>query len=165
MMNTRLAACFVFVLLFLASSMAQDTKQDIPPLPAGVKNVGDAKKIKAVLAREEQLRKSTKNLDVEMASDLYAEDYLQMVMMKWCCVATKGEQLASLMEHRDRKPPDPLTSVTDEQVVVRVYGDTAIVTGVQTVVGSLGSVRLLFMNVWHQDKGKWRIIGGSRKML
>ena len=88
-----------------------------------------------------------------------------MTMIRWCCVVNKEQQLGYLIEHRDREPPEPIDSVTDEQVVVRVHGKTAVVTGVQTVKGNIGVTRLLFMNVWSLEKGKWRIIGGSRKML
>jgi hypothetical protein len=73
-----------------------------------------------------------------------------------------------LIEHRDRNPPEPMKSITNEQVIVRIYGDTAVVTGVQTAVGYANPpqpFRTLFMNVWHLINGKWVIIGGSRKML
>ena len=165
-MIMRLAIC-VCSLLFMASAVsAQEEKvRELPPLPAGVKNVGDPAKIKAVLARENDLRQAYTRLDAKLANDLYAEDYLQLTMGKWCCVAPKDQQLASLIEHRDRKPPEPIDSITNEQVVVRIHGNTAVVTGVQTIKGMGSMVRLLFMNVWSLEKGKWRIIGGSRKML
>jgi len=162
-MTQRLAICICSLLFLAAVVSAQD--EPLPPLPKGVVNIGDPARIKAVLAREAQLRESTKNLDVKLASDLYTEDYLQMVMVKWCCVANKEQQLGALIEHRDRKPLDVIHSITDEQVVVRVHGNTAVVTGVQTVTGDAGTGRLLFMNVWSLEKGKWRIIGGSRKRI
>lgn len=162
-MIMRLAICVCSLLFMAAVAGAQEEKlRELPPLPAGVKNVGDPAKIKAVLAREAQLRESTKNLDVKLAADLYTEDYLQMVMVKWCCVANKEQQLAALIQHKDT---DVIYSITDEQVVVRIHGNTAVVTGVTSVKGEVGVNRLLFMNVWALEKGKWRIIGGSRKML
>ncbi len=160
-MTQRLAVCLC--LFFMATVVSSQEKvRELPPLPKGAVNVGDPAKIKAVLAREADLRDSTKNLDVKLAADLYTEDYLQMVMVKWCCVANKEQQLAALIQHKDT---DVIYSITDEQVVVRIHGNTAVVTGVTSVKGEVGVNRLLFMNVWALEKGKWRIIGGSRKML
>lgn len=165
-MIRRLAICVCSLLFMAGAANAQDEKlRELPPLPAGVKNVGDPAKIKAVLARENDLRKAYTKLDAKLATDLYSEDYLQLTMGAWCCFAPQKAQIAALIEHRDRKPPEPIDSITDEQVVVRIHGNSAVVTGVQTVKGMGTMVRLLFMNVWSLDKGKWRIIGGSRKML
>lgn len=165
-MIKRLAIC-VCSLLFLATDVGAQEKE-LPPLPKGVVNVGDPAKIKAVLAREDDFRNAYLKLDAKLAADLYDDDYLQLVSVKWCCVANKERQMEALIEHRDMQPPNPLTSITNEQVVVHVHGNVAIVTGVQTVVGSMKPPtpsRVLYMNVWELKDGKWKIIGGSKKML
>jgi ketosteroid isomerase-like protein len=165
-MILRLVICLCGLLLTAVIAGAQ--ARELPPLPAGVKNVGDPAKIKAVLAREDDFLNAYKTLDAKVAADLYSEDYLQLTMDKWCCVATKELQVGALIQRRDGEPTNPISSIKNEQVVVRVHGNIAIVTGVQTIRGSempVVPIRFLFMNVWELTNGKWTIIGGSKKVI
>jgi ketosteroid isomerase-like protein len=166
----KIAVCVATVLCLFTLANSQD--KPLAPLPEGVKNVGDPAKIKAVLAREDDLLNAYRKLDAKLVADLYAEDYLTLKMGTLCCVGTKDDQINSLIEHRDAKVPYPITSMNNEQVVVRVHGDTAVVTGVQKISVVYqespprpASFKILFMDVWSLEHGKWLLIGGSHKIV
>ena len=172
-MIQRLAIC-VCTMLFVAMVVSsQEQVRELPPLPKGVVNVGDPAKIKAVLAREEEMRQAYIKLDAKLVADFYAEDYLTLTMGAWCCVATKAAQIQGVIEHRDAKSPFPITSMKSERTVVRVHGNVAVVTGVDVIDVMFTEekpprperTRILYMNVWELIKGKWLLIGGSHKLL
>ena len=166
-----LAICVCGLVFMAAGVWAQE--RELPPLPQGVVNVGDPAKIKAVLAREEEMRQAYIKLDAKRVGDFYAEDYLTLTMGAWCCVAPKEAQIQGVIEHRDAKSPYPITSMKSERTVVRVHGNSAIVTGVDVIDVMFTEekparperTRILYMNVWELTRGKWMLIGGSHKLL
>lgn len=168
-MIQRLVIC-ICSLLFLATVVFA---QELPPLPQGVGNIGDPKKIKAVLAREDEFLNAYTKLDPKLAADLYAEEYLTLRMGDACCIGTKDGQINALIAHRDAKPPYPITSMTNEQVVVHVYGNVAIVTGVEVVNMMFTEEKpprpmtgkILFMNVWELRQRKWMLVASTHKNL
>ena len=90
-----------------------------------------------------------------------------------CCVAGKDAQIQAVIDHRDAKEPYPITLMTNEQTVVRVHGNVAVVTGVQRIIVTYtaetpqrnATYRILFMDVWSLEHGKWMLIGGSHKIV
>lgn len=170
-MIQRMIIC-VLSLLFMAG-VASAQESELPPLPKGAVNIGDPAKIKSVLAREEEMRQAYMKLDPKLVAELYADDYLTLRMGSACCVAGRDAQIQAVIDHRDAKEPYPITSITNEQIVVRVHGDTAVVTGVQMVGVTYTAetpkrtamFRILFMNVWSWEHGKWLLIGGSHKLV
>ena len=169
-MTLRLAICLCG-LLFMAPSVFSQAPE-LPPLPKGAINVGDAAKIKAVLAREEEMRVAYMKLDPKLAADLYSEDFL-VLKMNSCCVANRDAQMLEIVKHRDTKPAFPITAISKEQMVVRIHGDTAVVTGVDVITVTFveeeprrtDTVSIAFMNVWAREKGKWMLIGSSHRTV
>jgi ketosteroid isomerase-like protein len=162
---------WVCSLLFVAG-IAAAQERPLPALPEGVKHFGDEVKIKAVLAREEEMRQAYLALDQKRVTEFYSDDYLALRRGNACCVATKDDQIRALVGTRDARLPSPFLSIENDQVVVRVHGDTAVVTGVQVVSALQGgappqpvTVRVLFMDVWSLQRGKWMLIGGSHKIV
>jgi|GEM_PF-6139360 len=165
----RIAVC-VCSLLFAASVVRS---QDISPLPKGIVNIGDPAKIKAVLAREEERRQAYSKLDPKLVSDLLAEDYLTPGQEHTCCFHNKELGLQAVIEHRDAKVPHPITSMTSDQTVVRIYGNIAIVTGIETIKMTTADtppkpykpVKLLYTNIWQLRRGRWMLVGSAHERL
>jgi hypothetical protein len=170
-MILRFAICVCGLFLLFGIARAQEV--ELPSLPKGAVNVGDPAKIKSVLAREEEMRQAYMKLDPKLVAEFYADDYLTLTMGDRCCVGTREAQLQAVIAHRDAKPPYPITTITNEQTIVRVHGNVAVVTGVQKVVVTYieetprrtVTVPILFMNVWSFENGKWLLIGGSHKIV
>lgn len=165
----RIAVC-VCSLLFAVSVLRS---QDISPLPKGTVNIGDPAKIKAVLAREEERRQAYAKLDPKLVGDLLAEDYLTPSQEHGCCFHNKEMGLQAVIEHRDAKVPHPITSMTSDQTVVRIYGNIAIVTGIEAINMILTeqtppkpySVKLLYTNIWQLRHSRWMLIGSAHETL
>ena len=169
-MIQRLVICAWGLLLF--TTIASSQARELPPLPKGVVNIGDPAKIKAVLAREEEKRAAYTKLDPKLVGDLMTEDYL-MPNVGGCCFSNKELAMESVVEHRDAKIPMPITSMSSDETVVRVYGRMAIVSGISTINMMVGqptqakpvSVKVLYMDIWELRRGKWMLIGSSHNNL
>jgi hypothetical protein len=69
----------------------------------------------------------------------------------------KGKQLPSL----------PMKSFTMTEMIVRVYGDAAVVTGLAEVASETAdkkpfSFQMRFLNVWKKSGGSWKIVVSER---
>ena len=74
-------------------------------------------------------------------------------------VLTKAQEIAEIMS-----PDYKWTASTFDDLKVRLYGDAAVVTGVQTLVGSAkGYVggRRRVTEVWVRRGGHWQSVGGQ----
>ena len=82
-----------------------------------------------------------------------------MIAPEWSVIHTTGETLTrSQVLEMCRKPPVPIESFTIDDVSVRVFGDSAVVTGRTTVtVGgtSPATVKLRFTDVFIRRSGRW----------
>jgi ketosteroid isomerase-like protein len=72
---------------------------------------------------------------------------------------TKREYIASL---KIKSPDSYVESAISENVTVQVYGNTAVVTGLDTITGkNKGQAytnRWLFMDVWIKKSGRWQCV-------
>ncbi len=164
-MIKRLAICMC-CLLFLATVAGA---QEISPLLPTIVNIGDPAKIKAVLAREAERREAYTKLDPKLVGDLMAEDYLTPIQGHRCCFTDKVLGVKAVIEHRDAKVPYPITSMTIDQTVVRIYDKIAIVTGIETINMTLTqqtppkpfSVTNLYTDIWELRQGRWLLVGAQ----
>ena len=76
-------------------------------------------------------------LDPKLVGDLIADDYVPPVREGGCCFTDRQAAIQAVINHRDNKIPHPITSMTSDQTVVRIYGKIAIVTGIETINMSL----------------------------
>ena len=56
----------------------------------------------------------------------------------------------------------PIKSLMRDAAQVRLTGNTAIVTGMQTEQNASGTDRMLFMRVWVKDTSGWRLAGSMQ---
>jgi hypothetical protein len=64
-------------------------------------------------------------------------------------------------------PPLPVRSFEMSEMIVRVYGDAAVVTGLAEVGGETAekkpfSFKMRFLNVWKKSGGSWKIVVSER---
>ena len=105
---------------------------------------------------DERLRALARN-DAGFVERHYADDYLTTSAMGGA-VRTRSEVAA-----RFRSGEVKYESASQEGRKVRLYGDTAIVTGVDILKGNDGgqdvSGRRRFTRVWVKQDGQWRLVG------
>ncbi len=82
-----------------------------------------------------------------------------MIAPEWSVIHTTGETMtrAQALE-MCRKPPVTIESFTIDDVAVRVFGDSAVVTGRTTVTvggASPATVKLRFTDVFIRRSGRW----------
>ena len=56
----------------------------------------------------------------------------------------------------------PIKSLIRDAAQVRLTGNTAIVTGLQTEQNASGTDRMLFMRVWVRDNARWQLAGSMQ---
>ena len=88
-----------------------------------------------------------------------------MIAPEWSVIHITGETLtrAQALE-MCRKPPVPIESFTVDDVSVRVFGDSAVVTGRTTVtVGGTSpvTVKLRFTDVFIRRSGRWLAVASQ----
>jgi ketosteroid isomerase-like protein len=100
--------------------------------------------------------------DVSFLEDLYAEDF-RITAMNGSVIERDTDIQAfatGLLK------PD---SVTNEDIEVRTYGDTAVVTGIERVSGTYrdtyGSFALRFTNVFVRRSGRWKLVSSQSTQL
>jgi ketosteroid isomerase-like protein len=74
----------------------------------------------------------------------------------------KSEYLASI---KNRTPDSTVESAVSERVEVQVYGETAVVTGLDTIKGRVkgepSTSRWMYMDVWIKRAGRWQCVKTS----
>jgi hypothetical protein len=77
---------------------------------------------------------------------------------------TKADYLASVAKHNDH-----YASVTSEGLTVTLFGDTAVVRGIDrekaTFSGKDGSGRYAWMDVFSKSTGQWRLVASQSTRL
>lgn len=130
----------------------------------------DQVKARAVLQREAEKIDAYMKLDPAAAGKFFAPDYIQVSSRNGCCNHVREEALKSVIDHRDAADPHPIRSYTLESLKVRIYGNTAIVSGAETINIEYTkhsppeklSVRLVFTDIWQLRGRQWMLILSQR---
>jgi uncharacterized protein (TIGR02246 family) len=112
----------------------------------------DAATVRQLEGIEDQLASTWKNRDCSGWGALLADD--------WTVTHINAQVITKAQALELCRTGPPLTSTVD-QLSVRVYGDTAIVTGRTTATSSGATpqtVRLRFTDVFVQRNGRWLVI-------
>jgi uncharacterized protein (TIGR02246 family) len=112
----------------------------------------DAATVRRLEGIEDQLASTWKNRDCSGWGALLADD--------WTVTHINAQVITKAQALEMCRTGPPLTSTVD-QLSVRVYGDTAIVTGRTTATSSGATpqtVRLRFTDVFVQRNGRWLVI-------
>ena len=79
-------------------------------------------------------------------------------------IGNKAEAIAEI-----KVPADPSYSLTSDDVQVRVYGDTAIVTGRVTEKGTFNGRSInsqsRYTDVWVRQKGRWQVVAAQNTRI
>ena len=107
----------------------------------------------AIIEAEEHLAAASLNLDLSVFDQLLHPDYV--IVQPGGIVENKAETMASLAS--DTRHWQVARS---DEMEVRVYGDTAVVTGRWTGKGQNGDepfdYQARFLSVWVKEAGQWR---------
>lgn len=124
------------------------------------KRVSMTQKSDADLKAEEELRQLVKMWDeADVKGDAVALDKLLADEFSFVGGANKAQYLASV---KAKSADTFVESAVSDDVKVQVYGDTAVVTGVDTVKGkNKGQAylnRYLYLDVWVKRAGRWQCV-------
>jgi ketosteroid isomerase-like protein len=146
----RLLVLFpLFCLSALAVDLRQQNSQPAQPTGSGSR---DQEAIREILELERQSKDAAVHRDPEFSQRTLAEDYVAITPLGQ--VITKGDTVAARKSGQLR-----YDSIEINDVVVRVYGNTAIVTARANVKGiDLGEEfngAYRFTRVWVRRNGRW----------
>lgn len=141
------------VLLVCATSLS------VPAQKTDKKPKGNSKIERLILQLEKEGREATLKNDLEMNDRLLADNWMNTNVNG--TVTTKA-QLLELIKSNTFK----ITSIESDDVMVRVYGDSAVVTGRSTSTrmrpdnqAVTGQVR--FIRVYSKIGGRWRVVAAQ----
>jgi len=115
---------------------------------------GDAGTVALIRKLEEQRIDAGLRKDVAALDATTADDYVQIDM------AGNTRDKATQMK-RIASPEVKMVSNTLDEVVVRVYGETAVVTGRATAVGTIRGEpypRIRYTRVYVKRDGQWKVV-------
>ena len=117
------------------------------------KNADDSKAI-------QELRKLVQTWDKAfVAGDAATLDRLLADEFSFLGGQDKAQNLASL---KSRSPESTVESAVSTDVEVQIYGNTAVVTGLDTIRGKTKgepyTTRWLYMDVWIKRSGRWQCV-------
>jgi ketosteroid isomerase-like protein len=136
----------------------------IAPAQPAVKNLSAASQTRRlILELERQGREATLKNDIEANDRLLADNWLNVNPDG--SVTTKA-QLMELLKAGTFK----ITSIENEGVLVRTYGDTSIVTGLSTTkrAGQNGvtiSGQVRFTRVYTKTHGRWQVVSAHNTLV
>jgi ketosteroid isomerase-like protein len=108
--------------------------------------------VQAVAARVREFRDALRKGDEAALASIYADDYA--ITNDTGEVQTKAERLAWVKANSAR-----LSGLDFQDLKVRVYGDTAVVTGRATSTTDALNSRII--QVWVRQGGVWRLVAGQ----
>lgn len=147
------------LLLFLSTSLlfsaSAFSSQHLPVRPRPVADSNDEATIREIVEMERQAREASLHRDAEFSEKTLADDYVAITPLGQ--VTTKQDTVAARKSGQLRYET---INVTD--MVVRVYGDTAVVTARADVRGhQLGedfSGPYRYTRVWVRRTGHWQAV-------
>jgi ketosteroid isomerase-like protein len=116
----------------------------------------------AIQARDRELNAAIVRHDVGVAGAIYEDDFVLTTS------SGKAKSRSDLLAEIARPG---LAFETNEMsgIVVRVRGDTAVLTGILhqrgTYDGKAFDVRVRVTDTWHRDGGTWRILAGHASVV
>ena len=145
--------CFVFLLGMLVASPALAGQHvSVHPRPM---DSGDQATIREIVDMERQAKEASLHRDADFSQRTLAEDYVAITPLGQ--VTTKQDSLSARKSGQLRYDN---INVTD--MVIRVYGDTAVVTARADVKGhQLGedfSGPYRYTRVWVRRSGRWQTV-------
>lgn len=124
-----------------------------------IKASGSADVERQIMQVENESREATLKNDAETLDRLLADNWMNTNANG--TVTTKAQLMALL-----KSSPFKIMSIENDEVLVRVYDDTAVVTGRSTSKRAgrddqivTGQVR--FTRVWVKAKGSWRVVAAQ----
>lgn len=111
---------------------------------------------KAVIQARKDLLDADKRQDLKLMDSLLADDYV------WINLNGDSGGKSVPMESLKNRSKDFSSTVTEEKVKIRVYNETAVVTGIMTIAfteeGKSESMSGRFTQVWIKRQGRWQIV-------
>lgn len=150
-MSNKCAALLLTVLVAVPAFSAQHVA--VHPRPPA--DSGDQETIREVIEMERQAREATLRRDADFPQRTLADDYVAITPLG--TVTTKQDTVSA---RKSRQLRYDTIDVTD--MVVRIYGDTAVVTARADVKGhQLGedfSGPYRYTRVWVKKTGHWQVV-------
>jgi hypothetical protein len=146
---------FVVALVFVTSvfAAAQTTKE---------KPSSDAKVEQLILRLETEGREATLKNDIEANDRLLADNWLNINPDG--SITTKARLMKLLKES-----PFKIMSIENDEVLVRVYGAAAVVTGRSKTKRGQGSDvvtrHVRFTRVYARNKGRWQVVSAHNTLI
>ena len=116
----------------------------------------------AIEARDHALNDAIVRHDVEVAREYYEEQFVLTTSSGKS--KSKDDLLAEIA-----RPGLAFEVNAMSDIVVRVRGDTAVLTGILhqrgTYDGNAFDVRLRVTDTWHREDGTWRILAGHASVI
>ena len=146
--------CAMLLCIVLASLPAL-ARQHVAVHPRPPMNAGDQDTIREIVDMERQAREASLHRDPDFSAKTLAEDYVAITPLG--TVTTKQDNVSSRKSGQLR-----YDSINVSDMVVRLYGDTAIVTARADVKGhQLGedfSGPYRYTRVWVRHNGHWQAV-------
>lgn len=146
---------FVFLLLAASVAFAASAAQHVAMHPRPVLDTPEQAAIREIVEMERQAREASLHRDADFPERTLADDYVAITPLGQ--VTTKQDTISARKSGQLRYET---ISVTD--MVVRVYGDTAVVTARADVKGhQLGedfSGPYRYTRVWVRRTGRWQAV-------
>lgn len=112
---------------------------------------------KEIIQYEEKLLKAMKNSDTEVLDELIHDNLIFNI--------PTGDIITKEMDLATYKLKQNLENVDCVERKIEVFGDTAIVSTIVYIKGSLGDVKLdnkvRFFRTWKKIDKRWKVIGGA----
>ncbi|HET9409168.1 MAG TPA: nuclear transport factor 2 family protein [Candidatus Sulfotelmatobacter sp.] len=146
---------WLFLLALVTTTTAALARQQVVTRPRGVSAGADQQIIREVIEMERQSKEATLHRDADFTRRTLADDYVAITPLGQ--VTTKDDAIAARKSGQLR-----YEAMNISEMVVRIYGDTAVVTARAEVRGhQLGedfSGPYRYTRIWVRHNGHWQTV-------
>jgi ketosteroid isomerase-like protein len=147
--------CLLFLFLAIALGLAASTPQHVPLHSKPAYDSSEEATIREIIEMERQAREASLHRDADFSQKTLADDYVAITPLGQ--VTTKQDTVAARKSGQLR-----YDTINVSDMVVRIYGDTAVVTARADVKGhQLGedfSGPYRYTRVWIRRTGRWQAV-------